>query len=136
VAKTKLELIDDHFCFACGKDNPDGLNLTWVVEGKTTHALFTPQRKFQGWKGILHGGIVAALLDEAMGRLAWIACGGGVTAELTVRFLKPAPTNEKIFVFGEITGENRKVVEMRARLHRGSPSGEILAHSTGKAIKI
>ena len=90
MSPSKLELIDDHFCFACGRDNKDGLDLNWAVEGKTTHALFIPKRKFQGWKGIVHGGIIATLLDEAMTRLAWIACGGAMTAEMTVRFLKPA----------------------------------------------
>ena len=130
-----FHLIDDHFCFACGKDNKEGLDLSWLVEGKTTHALFTPQRKFQGWKGFVHGGILATLLDEAMTRLAWIACGGAMTAEMTVRFLRPAPLDEKIYVLGEIVSENRKIVEMRASLYKEVKSGLCIARSTGKAVK-
>ena len=133
---SKIELIDDRYCFACGRDNKDGLDLKWVVRGKTTHALFTPKRKFQGWKGIVHGGILATLLDEAMTRLAWIASGGAMTAEMTVRFLRPAKIGEKIFVFGEITGENRKLVEMRAALFKGHPGGAAIARAKGKAVKI
>ncbi len=133
----RVELVDDHFCFACGSDNKEGLNLAWTVEGKTTHAVFTPQRKFQGWKGILHGGIVASLLDEAMTRLAWIACGGALTAEMTVRYLAPAPIDAKMFVFGEIISETRKLVEMRAFLYQGQDqAGKLLARSTGKAVKL
>ena len=132
----KVELVDDHFCFACGADNKEGLDLNWVVEDRACRTVFTPKRKFQGWKGLVHGGILATLLDEAMTRLAWIACGGTLTAEMTVRFLAPARTDEKIFVRGEIVSENRKLVEMRASLHRASPEGPVIAHSTGKAVKI
>jgi len=132
----KIELIDDHYCFACGKDNPDGLDLDWAISGKTCHTIFTPKRKFQGWKGIVHGGIVASLLDEAMTRLAWITCGGAMTAEMSVRFLKPASIHEKIYVFGEVVSESRKLVLMRAALHKNSKNGEVLARSEEKAVKI
>ena len=133
---SKGVLVDDHFCFACGADNKEGLDLHWVVEGKTTHALFTPQRKFQGWRGIVHGGIIATLLDEAMTRLAWIACGAAMTAEMTVRFLRPAKIDEKIFVYGEIVKENRKLVEMRALLTKDRSDGPLIARATGKSVKI
>lgn len=131
-----VELIDDHFCFACGADNKDGLDLAWTVEGKTCRAVFVPKRKFQGWKGIVHGGILATLLDEAMTRLAWICCGGAMTAEMTVRFIQPARIEDKIFIQGEIVSENRKLVEMRAALRKESPQGPLIARSDGKAVKI
>ena len=132
---SRVELIDDHYCFACGSDNKDGLDLHWTVEGKTTRALFLPKRKFQGWKGIVHGGILATLLDEAMTRLAGMVSGGAMTAEMTVRYLRPAKIDENIFVFGEIVGENRKLVEMRAALYRDHPGGPLIARAAGKAVK-
>ena len=132
----EIELVDDHFCFACGSDNKEGLDVRWTVEGKTTHTEFIPKRKFQGWKGIVHGGIVATLLDEAMTRLAWIACGGALTAEMNVRYLEPAKIGEKLFVIGEITHENRRLVEMRACVYKGKKGGPLIARSTGKAVKI
>ncbi|MCC6127846.1 MAG: hypothetical protein IT584_01415 [Chlamydiae bacterium] len=61
---------DDRHCFACGMENLDGLRIVWHTEGLFTEAEFTADRKFQGWKGLLHGGIVATLLDDAMTRLA------------------------------------------------------------------
>ena len=57
-------LVDDHHCFACGSQNKEGLDVQWVVEGKTAHTFFVPPKKFQGWKGIVHGGIVATRCDE------------------------------------------------------------------------
>ena len=133
---SELILVDDHNCFACGSGNKEGLDVQWVIEGKTAHTFFVPPKKFQGWKGIVHGGIVATLLDEAMTRLAWIVCGGALTAEMTVRFLMPAKIGEKLFVFGEITRENRRLVEMRAALYKEKKGGVLVARATGKAIKL
>ena len=59
-----------------------------------------------------------------------------MTAELTVRYLRPARTDEKIYIAGEIVAENRRVVEMRAALHKETKSGPLIARSTGKAVKI
>lgn len=130
----KLDLIDDHRCFVCGMENEDGLRLEWNVDGLSTTSQFMPDSKYQGWKGILHGGIIATLLDEAMTRLACEVCGGSVTAEMTIRFVAPAYIGELLFIRGEITGQRRKIVEMKASIH--SASGVLVAHSTGKALKI
>ena len=132
----KITLEDDHFCFACGCDNKEGLDIQWIVKGKTTYAEFVPKRKFQGWKGIVHGGIIATLLDEAMTRLAWVASGGALTAEMRVRFLMPAKIGEKLFVFGEIARENRKLVEIKAYLYKEKKGGPLVAWSEGKAVKV
>jgi uncharacterized protein (TIGR00369 family) len=132
---TKLNLQDDHKCFACGMDNPDGLRLTWIVDGQTMTTFFTPEAKYQGWKGIVHGGILATLLDEAMARLASIVCGDALTAEMTVRYVAPAHVGELLYVKGEIIKESRRLVEMKATIHRKDELGAVVAHATGKAVK-
>lgn len=129
----KLLLEDDHYCFACGIENPHGLRIEWKTEGSVATAEFTPDRKYQGWKGILHGGIIATLLDEAMTRLAGKICGNAVTAEMTVRYVAPARIGEKIFIRGEIIKHSKKIVEMKASLC--DTFGKLIAHSTGKAIQ-
>lgn len=129
-----LEIIDDQYCFVCGMENPDGLRLDWKIEERVTFAEFTPDRKYQGWKGILHGGIIATLLDEAMTRLACMVCGNALTAEMTVRFVAPAEIGKLLLVRGEIVSESRKIVGMKATIHQAS--GKLIAHSTGKAVKI
>lgn len=131
----KLQLEDDHHCFACGMKNLDGLRIEWKVEGQTMTGEFVPPKKYQGWKGIVHGGILATLLDEAMTRLAGILYGGAVTAEMTVRYVKPAHIGERLFIRGEIVDGSRKIIEMKASIHAGDESGTILAHSTGRALK-
>lgn len=129
------ELIDDQHCFACGSLNKEGLSVDWKIEGRRTWTEFVAPKKFQGWKDIVHGGILATLLDEAMTRLAWIVSGGALTAEMTVRFVSPARVGEKIYVEGEILSENRKLVQMKASLRREGPQGSLIARSTGTAVK-
>lgn len=131
-------LEDDHYCFACGKENLSGLRIHWEIVGKTTRAEFVPKKEHQGWKNIVHGGILATLLDEAMTRLAWVVCQGALTAEIKVRYLKPAKIDEKLLIFGEIVKENRKLVEMRARIYKQDENSKniLIVHSTGKALKV
>src|SRR3989338_7213166 len=133
-----LKLEDDHYCFACGSENKSGLRIDWTVEGKITTAEFVPGKEYQGWKNVVHGGILATLLDEAMTRLAWIVCGGALTAEIQVRYLKPAHIGEKLLIFGEIIKENRKLVEMKAKVYKQDKDSKaiLIAHSNGKALKI
>ena len=109
------------------------MRLEWIVDGLTATAQFTPDRKYQGWQGVVHGGIIATLLDEAMTRLACVVYGGAVTAEMNVRFVAPALVGSLLIVRGEIVNERRKIIEMKASIHS---SGKLIAHSTGKAIKI
>ena len=134
----RIPLEDDHYCFACGKENLSGLRIHWEIIGKTTQAEFVPKKEHQGWKNIVHGGILATLLDEAMTRLAWVVCGGALTAEIQVRYLKPAHIGEKLLIFGEIIKENRKLVEMKAKVYKQDKDSKaiLIAHSNGKALKI
>ncbi len=132
----KLELEDDQHCFACGMENPDGLRIKWKQEGMLMTAHFTPTKKYQGWKGIVHGGILATLLDEAMTRLAGLLYKSVVTAEMTVRYVKPAPIGEKLFVRGEVIDGSRKIIEMRSAIFASDESGILIAQASGKILKV
>ncbi len=133
---SKLNLQDNHRCFACGLQNPEGLRLIWTVDGLTMTTNFVAESKYQGWEGIVHGGILATLLDEAMARLASVVCGDALTAEMTVRYVQPAAIGELLYVRGEIVKESRRLVEMKASIHRENAAGAIVAHAAGKAVKI
>lgn len=130
----KLLFEDDHRCFVCGMENPDGLRIAWHTEGISTQAEFTADRKFQGWKGVLHGGIVATLLDEAMTRLACELYGSCVTAEMTVRYVHPVPTQQKLIIQGEVVLESRRLIQMKSAL--SDLSGKLLAHAAGKVMRV
>jgi len=129
-----LELKDDAHCFVCGKENIYGLQLDWKTFKNQTKSVFYPSRTHQGWRGIVHGGILASVLDEAMTRLAWETNGQAVTAEITIRYFNPARTGEKLLVTGEIGGTRGRIVETRAEIR--NPQGHIVASAKGKAIKV
>jgi uncharacterized protein (TIGR00369 family) len=117
-------LKDSGRCFACGKDNPQGLKLE--VRKAPDH--------FAGWQGIAHGGIVATILDEL---LAWACTNAGrncVTAEMTVRYRKPVKTGSPLKGFGRVTGEKGKLLFTEATLQ--DESGNLVAEATGKMMRV
>jgi len=111
-----MTLSDDNACFACGKKNPIGLQLEFRTEGEDYVADFTPAKEHQGFEGIVHGGIVATILDEAMAKLAWDTGMRAVTARLSVNYKKPARVGEKITVRGRMVEKKSRTVECRAEL--------------------
>ncbi|MDQ2680245.1 MAG: PaaI family thioesterase [Candidatus Eremiobacteraeota bacterium] len=88
--------------------------------------------QFQGWKGIAHGGIAMALLDEAMAHAAAAAGHRGVTASMQLRFRKPVPLEDRIVVEGQVEWIRRNVLGLRARV-RGR-DGELLLEATGSFV--
>ena len=112
--KNKLE--DDKHCFVCGEKNPNGRNLKFSLSEEKAFTEFIPQKTYQGYKDIVHGGIISTLLDEAMVKVALLQGMPAVTAEITIRFKNPLMVGEKAFVEAEITKVNKKVIETSARI--------------------
>jgi uncharacterized protein (TIGR00369 family) len=136
---SKMELKDDHFCFACGRDNPEGLRLRMEYpEPGRCRAEFVPERKFQGWRDVCHGGIISTLLDEGFAHaFGGPDRGGGaaaVTAEMTVRFKKPARIGRKIVLEGRVVGRERRLVRCKSILR--DEAGAELATATGKLVLV
>ena len=122
-------------CFVCGKNNPGGLQLSFEIdkERQTLKTTFVASPTFQGWDGIVHGGIISTLLDEAMAKLIYESGYQAVTASLEIKFKKPAPILEPLLVYGEITEVNRRLVRAKARVTK--EDGTILAEGKSTFIK-
>ena len=133
IDRQTIELIDDHHCFVCGDQNKSGLQIQWTTRANTTEAEFVSRPEHQGWKGIVHGGILATLLDEALTRLAWETHGGAVTAEITVRYHSAARIGETLFVKGEISDPRGRIIPGRSEIRNAE--GVLIASAEGKAIK-
>ena len=124
---------DDGNCFACGDDNPIGMHLHFGRsddEGVVARAVLASL--YQGWRGIAHGGIVMALLDEAMAYAAGFAGHRGVTATMNVRFRKPVPLEAPIEVRGRVTWQRRNVLGVEASVV--DADGTTLAHAEGSIV--
>lgn len=124
---------DDGNCFACGPDNPIGIHLHFdraQPDGVCATAVLDSQ--FQGWRGIAHGGIVMALLDEAMAHAAGFAGHRGVTAAVNVRFRKPVPLERQIEIRGRVEWQRRNVLGVKAIVV--DESGTVLAEGEGSFV--
>ena len=117
---------DFDMCFACGRNNPIGLKLKFQWDGKVARAEFTPTEYYQGWSGIIHGGITICILDEAMTYAAYFEGLNCLTAKMQTRLRRPVLVDEPIVVTGSITKKNRKLVETKAAisLKDGTPIAE------------
>lgn len=105
----------DAYCFACGKGNPVGLKLDFSMqEGKCVARKEMP-REYQGYDGIVHGGILTTMLDEAMAKCLILSGGErAVTAKLEVRYRHPAPVGDALTVSGWEESRRGHFVHMKA----------------------
>ena len=103
-------------CFACGPKNPIGLKLKFSWDGQEVKAKFTPGEYHQGWAGLVHGGIMSCLLDEAMSYAALYSGVNSLTARMQTRFKHPLPIDEPLTVTGSVTKKTRRLVETKAEL--------------------
>lgn len=129
------ELKDNQRCYVCGKDNPSGLHVQFTVDhaARTITGRFTPLREHEGWEGIVHGGIIATLLDEAMVKLAAHLGEPAVSAEITVKFKARVAPGEELTVTGKIIKEANRLIEAEATVGKGLL---VIAEAKGKLLKI
>src|SRR5207244_6199632 len=97
---TRYTRLQKNYCFACGRNNPDGMHLrfTFDEEGKRFICRFRLARRYMGPPGHAHGGIIATILDEAMGKVNKIRNVVALTSEITVEYLKPVALGKPLRV--------------------------------------
>ena len=125
-----------NFCFCCGPDNPEGMHLKFYFDepNRRTYCNFKLSRRYQGPPGHAHGGIIATILDDAMGKVNKMRSVVALTKSMTVEYMRPVPLGEKLLVEGtEEKVEGRKHTNIAAIKNE---AGEVLARSTGLFIAI
>lgn len=127
-------LKDDNMCFVCGTDNPIGLKMPFRLEGDECVMEFTPERAHEGWAQMLHGGLAATLLDEAMSRVCWEMGVPAVSAEMQVRWRKPVPIGRKTVIRGRIERRRGRLVHASARMLLDDGTEAVVA--TGKLVRV
>ncbi len=128
-------LRDNQRCYVCGRKNTAGLAVDFKInaEARSIRAVFMPSDVHQGYEGIVHGGILSALLDEAMAKLAFSLGIPAVTAEITVKFKSPAAPGEKLNVSGRLAKESKRLILAEAKIERGPV---VIAEAKGKLLRI
>ena len=121
-------------CFVCGDKNEVGLKVQFYYEDGKAKAEYTAPKEFQGYKDILHGGIISSLLDEVMIKAVLSQNISAMTVEIKVKFKKPVWIGEKIYLQGEIVKEQGKIVFAQGEVK--NQKGEMVALGEAKFFKV
>ncbi len=129
------DLEDNDYCFICGRENPIGLKLSFDLDltHQAVRTVFRPGREHQGWTGRLHGGIVAAILDEVMVNAAYLSDIPAVTGEMTIRYRAALNTAQRLHFLGRIT--ETRVKFMKAKAECRTDDGNLVAESSALLIR-
>jgi len=120
-------------CVVCGRPDPAGLGLEFRVlaDGSVT-ASFDCGESFEGYGGMLHGGVVSAIADGAMTNCLFAHGIAAVTAELNVRFRHPMVLGTPLTVTARITRRAEPLFLVEAEL---TQAGQLKAKATGKFME-
>ena len=134
---------DNDYCFACGSKNPLGMQLHFYIEpdargDDVLHTRLRPSPHWQGFAGVMHGGLQATVIDDLMSnflfRLRHVFV---VTAELKTRFRRPVPLDAELLFSARETGHAGKVWQLRGECRLASdPAGPVLTEAEGRFVEI
>ena len=133
---TRYVRLQKNYCFACGKNNPEGMRLKFAYLEEQDRFLcrFRLGKRYTGPPGHAHGGIIATILDEAMGKVNKLRHVVALTKRITVEYLKPVPLNKSLRVESfERRVRGREHVNIAEILNQND---EVLARGEGLFIAI
>ncbi len=116
-------------CFVCGEENPNGLRLSFRAEGGRASATWTPRARWESYKGVVHGGVITSVLDEAMSKAILSGGDEAFTVDLRIRFRKKVCVEDVVLVNGWVVSAAKRRILAEASLT--SEDGEERAHAWG-----
>jgi len=113
-----MDIADDARCFVCGPENSRGLQAKFEMDPERlrSHCQISLPGDFQGWQDVVHGGMLATLLDEASIYACRTIAPRCVTAELSVRFKKPVPVDTPLEINAEVVEQKKRVFLVEASI--------------------
>jgi uncharacterized protein (TIGR00369 family) len=108
----------DGRCFGCGEHNAEGMQMRFEPCDGESVCEFEVHERYQSWQGMVHGGVVALMLDEAVGWAGWHTGHPGLTGKLEVRYRQPLRIGERVRVVGRVDRVRRSLVYASARIDR------------------
>ena len=129
------ELSDDRYCFACGPLNPIGLQMEVSFQDNKAFSRLSLRREFQGWKDMVHGGVVATILDEIMAHAVIHYIGQALTTSLQITYRAPLHVEDEIEVVGYVAERKRRLAIARAEI--SIPGGDkVIATGESKFLLV
>jgi acyl-coenzyme A thioesterase PaaI-like protein len=107
-------------CFACGPDNPIGLQIKFQLEGGTCRGVFTPNETHVGYRNTVHGGIIYAALDDVMANVLYLQDMKAHTAKCEIRYRKALEVGQTINLTGWIEQKRRRLVVLKGEARTAS----------------
>jgi uncharacterized protein (TIGR00369 family) len=134
--ETIYSKMQKNYCFACGQNNPDGMRLKFTLDEdrRVFVCHFRLSRRYTGPPGHCHGGIIATILDDAMGKVNKLRQVIALTRQMTVEYLKPVPLHKPLRVEGREVSVHGTQHINAAEIY--NQKGEVLARSQGVFIAI
>lgn len=114
-------------CFACGQRNDIGLRLVFRQEGDAIVADYLPEPSYQSFPGIVHGGVIATLLDETMSRTAMIEGRWMMTGKLEVRYRAAAPIGKLLRVSARTLSSRSRMIQAAGEVRLADDPGTLIA---------
>jgi uncharacterized protein (TIGR00369 family) len=118
--------IRPHNCFACGELNEIGLHLQLKFAPDSCWTELTLPDRYEGWEGVIHGGILCTILDEVMGWSLLVRDTWGVTARFSIQFHKPVLVGRRLRAEARVTEARRRIQIVAGRIV-DAETGEALA---------
>jgi len=128
---------NSRLCFVCGRENPVGLQLNFYETGSGEVTVdFTPLENYQGYPGVLHGGIVASVLDEAAGRahMGNFPPRFMFTAKLEIKYRKNIPIGKPLRIIGKSGKDRGRMAEGWSGIY--NQEGELLAEASALLVDV
>ncbi len=126
------EIVKYSGCFVCGDQNPIGLKARFYCDGDKAVSEVVAHQHYEGYRSIFHGGIISTMLDEVMIKAILAKDVYAVTAELTVRFMAPVRTGDRLFLTGWVTRRKGRMYFTEGEVRVG---GQVVASATGKYLE-
>lgn len=126
-----IQLPYTYGCFVCGAENPAGLRLRFRVEDGEVRSAFTPREPHAGYRGMVHGGVIGAALDEVMfWAAAWPTRAFHVSVDLNIRYARKVEVGAPHNLAARLTRQQRRICFTEAELR--DAAGKVCASATGK----
>lgn len=126
--------LNEHYCFGCGRHNPIGFHLTFHRDGEWVVTRYTPRPEDQGFPGIMHGGLLSLLLDEAMGWAMYADRVFAVTAKMETRFRQRVGLDGTLTVRARVTRRVGRRIAVEADVR--DAAGARLVESGGLFLRM
>lgn len=136
--RVALPRADDAFraCFGCGPAHPSGLHVRCFTTDEGVASPIVVPRVYEGPPGAVHGGIVAAYLDEVLGGAVASTTGKiSVTGELSVRYVKPVPSETPLLGRGRLVRDHGRYVDVEGSLEEFS-ARRVVATARGRFFPV